>query len=84
MTQISAIVGDKLDTASRRLLEAIHNPSLHAFLEDAVRLTEPKKIRVFGDSPEDLADIRQMALNGGGEHPLKTPGHTYHFDGPND
>ncbi|HOK66523.1 MAG TPA: phosphoenolpyruvate carboxykinase (GTP) [Anaerohalosphaeraceae bacterium] len=84
MTQINKFIREKLDAKSLRLLEAVNNPSLHAFIEDAVRLTEPDTIRVFSDSAEDIALIRQMALNGGGEHPLKTPGHTYHFDGPND
>lgn len=84
MTSIRTIAGKKLDSASRRLLEEIRNPALCAFIEEAVKLTEPDKIRVFSDSPKDIAEIRRMALHGGGEHPLKTEGHTYHFDGPND
>ncbi|MEJ5259188.1 MAG: phosphoenolpyruvate carboxykinase (GTP) [Anaerohalosphaeraceae bacterium] len=84
MTQISRFIREKLDTKSLRLLEAVNNPTLYTFIEDAVQLTEPEKICVFSGSPEDNARLRQMALHGGGELPLKTPGHTYHFDGPND
>ncbi len=84
VAQISDLIQQKLDSNSLELLKAIANPRLHAFLEDAVRLTEPDKIRVFSDSPEDIGAIRKMAVSGGGEHPLNMEGHTYHFDGVND
>jgi phosphoenolpyruvate carboxykinase (GTP) len=65
-------------------LSAIKNPRLHEFAAGAIELTEPDRVIVFTDSPEDTAAIRQLALNGGGEKPLSKQGHTYHFDGPND
>lgn len=84
MVQISELVQQKLDKKGRQLLEAIAHPQFHAYLEEAVNLTNPDKIRVFSDSQEDLNDLRKMAMNKGGEFPLKTKGHTYHFDGVND
>lgn len=84
MAQISDLIQKKLDSKSLKLLAAINNPRMHAFIEEAVKLTEPDMIQVFSDSPEDIAAIRKMAAGGGGEHPLKKEGHTYHFDGIND
>ncbi len=84
MVQISELVQKKLDKKGRQLLEVIAHPQFHAYLEEAVKLTNPDKIRVFSDSQEDLNDLRKMAMNKGGEFPLKTKGHTYHFDGVND
>ena len=77
-------VAKKLDKANLEKLKLLNNAHLEAFIADAIALTEPDKAIVFTDSDEDIAEIRRMALDGGGENPLKTPGHTYHFDGPND
>ncbi len=63
---------------------AIANPKLHSFVADAIELANPKSVYVCTDSLDDQKRIRQMAVNGNGEHPLATPGHTYHFDGIND
>jgi phosphoenolpyruvate carboxykinase (GTP) len=84
LAQIGEFVQERLDKYGRQLLEAIANPRLHAFIEEVVKLTEPDKILVFSDSPKDVEALRKMAVNGGGEHPLKMKGHTYHFDGVND
>ncbi|NLW83384.1 MAG: phosphoenolpyruvate carboxykinase (GTP) [Phycisphaerae bacterium] len=78
------LLQNKLDKANYKALMALNNPKLNDFVADAIKLTEPDKVVVFTDSDEDLATIRSKAVNGGGEYPLKTPGHTYHFDGTND
>jgi len=74
----------RLDSKNFDRLMAIDNAKMHAFVADAVELCNPESVAVFTDSPQDIADIRQLAKNGGGEHPLATEGHTYHFDGPHD
>lgn len=74
----------KLDKANLEKLATLNNPTLNAFVADAIELTQPDKVAVFTDSDEDLATIRSWAVNGGGEKPLKMAGHTCHFDGPND
>jgi phosphoenolpyruvate carboxykinase (GTP) len=74
----------KLDSQSLERLLAVRNPRLHAFVADAVRLTMPKSVFVCANDEEDLVYIRELAKNGGGEFPLATQGHTYHFDGYQD
>ena len=78
------ILQAKLDKENLEKLMALNNAKLNAFVADAIELTEPDKVIVFTDADEDMATIRQWAVNGGGEHPLATEGHTCHFDGPND
>jgi len=65
-------------------LIAIENPRMHSFVADAIALANPGSVFVLSDDEQELAAIREMARNGGGEHPLATEGHTYHFDGYND
>ncbi|MBP8604420.1 MAG: phosphoenolpyruvate carboxykinase (GTP) [Phycisphaerae bacterium] len=73
-----------IDPINLKKLTAVNNPKLHAFIAEAIELLSPSNVLVVTDSKEDLANLREMAKNGGGEIPLSTPGHTYHFDGPND
>ena len=84
MAAIQNLLEKKLDKANLEKLMALKNAKLNDFLADAVALTEPEKVVVLTDSDEDQAMIRNWATNGGGEKPLATQGHTYHFDGPND
>jgi phosphoenolpyruvate carboxykinase (GTP) len=73
----------KLSADNYNRLTAIANPKMHAFVAEAIELTGPADVVVFTDSVEDMVTIRKWALSGG-EKPLAKPGHTYHFDGPND
>lgn len=79
-----SLLEQKLDPENLQKLTALQNDRLNAFVADAIALTNPDSVFVVTDSKEDLDAIREMAKNGGGEHPLATPGHTYHFDGPKD
>jgi len=74
----------RMDSEAFERLAAIDNPTLHAFVVDAIELCNPESVLVFTDDPADHDTIRQMAVNGGGEHALAMEGHTYHFDGPKD
>jgi phosphoenolpyruvate carboxykinase (GTP) len=73
----------KLSADNYNRLMAIANPKMHAFVADAIELTDPSEVVVFTDSKEDVATMRKWALSGG-EKPLAADGHTYHFDGAND
>lgn len=73
----------KLSADNYARLTAINHPKMHAFVAEAIELTEPAEVVVFTDSAEDVATIRKWALSGG-EKPLAAAGHTYHFDGGND
>ena len=65
-------------------LLALPNPKLHRFVADAVELCTPQRVFVAGDSPEDIAFVRQLAIDNAEETPLALAGHTVHFDGYND
>ena len=84
ISDVQDILQRKLDQDNRQKLAALNNSHLNAFVADAIELTEPDNVVVFTDSQSDIDTIRQWAVNGGGEHPLVTDGHTYHFDGPHD
>jgi len=78
------ILKNKLDPKNLEKLVAIPNAKMHAFVAEAIELTNPDSVVVFTDSAEDLATIREKAKNGGGEKSLATDGHTSHFDGSKD
>lgn len=81
---VNTILESTIDPINLKKLTAVSNPKLHAFIAEAIELLKPSKVLVVTDSKEDLANLREMAKNGGGEIPLAIPGHTYHFGGPND
>jgi len=76
-----SVLKSRLDAVNLRKIAAINNPQMHAFVADAITLTNPKSVFVLTDSQDELDSIRELAANGGGEFPLATPGHTCHFDG---
>jgi phosphoenolpyruvate carboxykinase (GTP) len=82
--RVQEILKKRVSGESFNRLMAVPNAELHAFVADAIDLANPKSVYVCTDSLDDRNRIRQMAVNGNGEHPLTTPGHTYHFDGVND
>lgn len=75
---------EKLSEDNFSKIMAVDNAKMHEFVADAIELANPDSVLVLTDSEEDLAAIREMAKNGGGEHPLAMEGHTYHFDGTQD
>ena len=77
------VLQDKLTQDNFDKLMALANDKMHAFVADAIELTNPESVFVVTDSAEDIAKIREMAI-GNGETKLNTAGHTYHFDGAND
>ncbi|MHC4989130.1 MAG: phosphoenolpyruvate carboxykinase domain-containing protein, partial [Planctomycetota bacterium] len=78
------ILEERIDPKNLEKLTALNNERLNAFVAEAIELTNPDSVVVFTDSKEDIELIREKSKMGGGEHPLATPGHTYHFDGPKD
>ena len=78
------ILKDRLTPENFEKLMALDNEKLHKFVADVVELANPASVFVVTDAPEDADKIRMLARNGGGEHPLTTEGHTYHFDGAKD
>jgi len=78
------ILQDRLDDRNYERLMALPNPKLHRFVADAIKLCNPRSVFVVTDSREDIASLRRLAIEGGEEIPLATPGHTVHFDGYRD
>ena len=75
---------DKLSGADFEKLAAVDNVKLHQFVADYVRICAPEKVFICTDSEEDLAYIREGAVNKGEEMKLAIEGHTVHFDGYHD
>ena len=73
-----------MDKPNLDKLLALPNPKLHRFVAEAVELCTPRRVFVAGDSPEDIAFVRQLAIDNAEETPLALAGHTVHFDGYND
>lgn len=65
-------------------LMAIPVPRVHRFVADAIDLCRPAAVVVADDSPEMRELTRQKAIEMREEIPLAIPGHTVHFDGPED
>lgn len=78
------ILESRADADSLAKLAALDNSKLHTFVADAVELCRPDSVKVCDDSPQDIACVRQAAIDNGEETPLATDGHTIHFDGYRD
>ncbi|MFA6866185.1 MAG: phosphoenolpyruvate carboxykinase (GTP) [Clostridia bacterium] len=68
----------------RKKIEALKNPQVQAYLDEAIALCKPAKVTVLTDSAEDIAYVRSLAIKNGEETKLDMKGHTYHYDGIND
>ena len=76
-----ALLKGKMDEASFGKIEAIGNDDVVAFIAHAIELCQPDSVWVGDDSDEDVAYIRQLAMDNKEEIPLNTEGHTVHWDG---
>ncbi|MEM3378790.1 MAG: phosphoenolpyruvate carboxykinase (GTP) [Candidatus Bathyarchaeia archaeon] len=65
-------------------LAAIPHTKVHEFIAKASDLCNCAKIFICNNSAEDIAYIRQKAIETGEEKVLAMPGHTVHFDGIHD
>jgi len=62
-------------------LRALENPKVEKVIEEFLTLCKPAKTKVIDDSPEDIAYIRQLAIDNGEEMKVAVEGHTVHYDG---
>jgi len=72
-----------MDEANRQKLMYCSSEIIEPIYNGSIRMT-PASIFINTGSPEDIAYIRQMALDNHEELQLTKKHHTYHFDGPND
>ncbi len=84
MSNANEILKERLSADAYDKLMAVDNTKIHAFVADAIELTNPEELFVCTDSEQDVRHVREMAIKNGEEIPLKIPGHTCHFDGPKD
>ncbi len=78
---VETVLKAKMDDTSFAKLAAIENDEVFAFVAEAAELCDPDRMVVCDDSAEDIAWIRQQAIDNGEEKPLAIEGHTAHFDG---
>ena len=71
----------QISDADKAKLEALDNTKVLKVISDAAELMKPAKVVVFDDSAEDIAKVRQMAIENNEEKPLAMEGHTIHYDG---
>ncbi len=81
---VNDLLRQRLTGESYERLMALNLPHVHAFVADAVALCNPRDVFVSASTPEDIAFIRQQAIERGEERKLAIEGHTIHFDGMQD
>jgi phosphoenolpyruvate carboxykinase (GTP) len=74
-------LGKLLDRSSHDNLEALCNQNVIDQLDGFAKLCKPTKVVILGESPKEVAYIRDLVLRKGEETPLKMKGHSIHFDG---
>ena len=62
-------------------LKDLRNPFVERIIDKYVKLCKPSMVTLISDSDEDIAYLRERAIDSKEEKPLKTSGHTVHFDG---
>ena len=70
-----------MDKINLGKLEELNNQYVVNVIQEAIQLCKPLKVTIITDSKEDIAYVRELALNNGEEKKLKRAGHTIHFDG---
>ncbi|MBN1607559.1 MAG: phosphoenolpyruvate carboxykinase (GTP) [Polyangiaceae bacterium] len=80
--QVSELFQARLDASSRRKLGRIENQSALLKIANTVALLEPAEVFINTGSPEDVQRIRELGLQWSEEQALAMPGHTVHFDLP--
>ncbi len=74
----------RLDTIHLARLATITNEEALLKVANAIAMCEPEQIYIHTGSDEDREKIRRMSLEKGEETALAIPGHTIHFDLPED
>ena len=70
----------KISVKDKAKLDALANPKVWNIVRQAAELMKPAEVLVFDDSPEDVAGVRQLAIDLGEEKKLALKGHTIHYD----
>ena len=74
----------RLDAKHFARLARIQNQEALLKIANALAMCQPDHVFIHTGSEEDRETVRQMSLEKGEEAPLALPGHTIHFDLPED
>ena len=77
---MSSVLSEYLDEENQSKIKALENKYVVKEIERFLELCKPEKVLVFTDSSEDIAFVRNLAIEQGEELPLKMKGHTVHYD----
>ncbi|MBM9605465.1 phosphoenolpyruvate carboxykinase (GTP) [Desulfopila inferna] len=78
------LINETLDAANREKIALIKNEEALLKLANAISMCKPEHVFIDTGSAEDIQWIRDYALETGEEKKLAKPGHTIHFDLPQD
>ena len=78
------LFAQRLDKKHLARLAIINHEEALLKIANAIAMCEPAHVFVHTGSEEDRATVRQMSIEKGEEAPLAIPGHTIHFDLPED
>ena len=59
-----------IDEQNRSKLEALGNPKVMEYLNEAIELCKPAKVTIITDSQEDINYVKELALRNGEEFKL--------------
>jgi len=82
--EAKAVIEKKLDAKNLEKLAPIQNEQARIKIANAIAICEPDEVFVDTGSAEDTQWIREYSLRKGEEKKLAKPGHTIHFDLPQD
>ena len=74
----------RLDDEHLNRLQAISNEEALIKMANAIAMCDPAAVFIHTGSEADKDVVRRMSLENGEESPLAIPGHTIHFDLPED
>jgi phosphoenolpyruvate carboxykinase (GTP) len=84
ITEAETIFASKLDAGNMAKLAMIKNQEARIKIANAITMCRPDAVFINTGSPEDVQWIRDYSLNQKEEKKLAKPGHTIHFDLPED
>ncbi len=73
-----------IDEINLKKLESLNNKKVIEYVYEAIELCKPDKVTVITDAEEDIAYVKNLALQNQEEKKLAMEGHTVHFDGIHD
>lgn len=84
IAQANDVLDKSVDTTNRTKLSCIKNEQALIKIANAIEVCNPDQVFINSGTPEDIQWIREYSLEKGEEKSLAKPGHTIHYDLPQD